>query len=68
MNKVKITIIKDNSVATLHPKTEIIQEVTVKARDCSEFVVNNSESSCFMFGSAVIYTQGVQAFIFEDVE
>ena len=68
MNKVKLTIIKDNPAATINPNTEIVQEVNLRARGCAEAFTQTSETVLFQFGNAVIYTHGVQAFIFEDVE
>lgn len=69
MSKVKLTIIKDSPAALAMLPTVIIQDLgSNNARKCSEFVVDNSESKMFMFGKAAVYTHGVQAFIFEDVE
>lgn len=68
MNKVKLTIIKDNPAATLNPNTEIVQSVLHKAAQCSYYLGSSDSESRFMFGNAVIYTHGVQAFIFEDIE
>ena len=68
MNKVKLTIIKDNPAATINPHTEVVQEVNFGAAECAAAFRQTSETVLFQFGNAVIYTHGVQAFIFEDVE
>lgn len=68
MPKVKLTIIKDNSVATIHPSTEIVQEISEDANECSYRLNEAPDADMFMFGKAVIYIHGVQAFIFEDIE
>lgn len=69
MSKVKLTIIKDNPAALEMPPTVIIQDLeTHNAQDCANIAADNNEMNMFMFGKATIYTHGVQAFIFEDVE
>ena len=68
MSKVKLTIIKDNPAATLNPNTEIIQDLDNTAEDFADMLCDYREADLFKFGSVVVYTHGVQAFIFEDIE
>ena len=68
MSKIKLTIIKDNPAATLNPNTEIIQYLDNTVEDCADMLCDYREADLFKFGSAVVYTHGVQAFIFEDVD
>lgn len=67
MSKVKLTIIKDNSVATIHPNTEIVQNVELCATGCADSFTQAEDATLFQFGKAIVYTHGVQVLIFEDV-
>ena len=68
MNKVKLTIIKDSPAAVQLGHTSIVQEVDFDAEQCASSLIEEEEMKCFVFGKAIIYTHGVQAFIFEDVK
>lgn len=67
MNKVKLTIIKDSPAAQAG-HTTIVQEVELKAEQCAGRFFDDGRLDGFRFGNAIIYTHGVQAFIFEDVK
>ena len=68
MNKVKLTIIKDSPVAVEIGHTSIVQEVNSDAEQCVDRLFDGEGVEGFRFGKAIVYTHGVQAFIFEDVE
>ena len=68
MNKVKLTIIKDSPAALQLEPTVIVQEVHFEATECADKFIKSPDTKLFQFGKAVVYTHGVQAFVFEDVE
>lgn len=68
MNKVKLTIIKDSPAAVQIGHTSIVQEVAFDAEGCAANLSTDQDMKGFLFGKAIVYTHGVQAFIFEDVE
>lgn len=68
MNKVKLTIIKDSPAAVQIGHTSIVQEVDFDAEKCAGTLSTDQDMEGFLFGKAIVYTHGVQAFIFEDVE
>lgn len=67
MSKVKLTIIKDSSAALQLEPTVLIQELHLEAAKCAEKFIKSPDTKVFQFGKAVVYTHGVQAFVFEDV-
>lgn len=68
VSKVKLTIIKDSPTAVQIGHTSIVQEVDFDAEQCAERLSTDQDMKGFLFGSAIVYTHGVQAFIFEDVK
>lgn len=68
MNKVKLTIIKDSPAAVEIGHTSIVQEVDFDAEQCANRLFDGEGVLGFRFGNAIVYTHGVQAFIFEDVK
>lgn len=68
MNKVKLTIIKDSPAAVQLGHTSIVQEVDFDAEQCAANLSTDQDMKGFLFGEAIVYTHGVQAFIFEDVK
>ena len=68
MYKTELTIIKDSpSQMVMEPtKITMVTELTAKQWAASVESVKNLPN--FKFGTSVIYTHGVQAFIFKDVE
>ena len=68
MYKTELTIIKDSpSQMVMEPtKITVVTELTAKQWAASVESVKNLPN--FKFGTSVIYTHGVQAFVFKDVE
>lgn len=67
MLKVSLTVYYNTSYAGNADVFKTIQETDMDATQCSEELVN-LDTKAFCFGNAVIYTEGVRAFVFEDVE
>lgn len=65
MYKTELTIIKDSPSQMVMEPTKLTVVTELSAKQWAESVKNLPN---FKFGTSVIYTHGVQAFIFKDVE
>lgn len=67
--KVKLTVITNNpAMAQVRGDWSTVQEVDLMAEDCATRFIVNPEVGALVFGNALVYTAGVQAFVFENVE
>ena len=68
MHKTELTIIKDSPSQMVMEPTKITMVTNLSAEQWSTSVESVKNLQKFKFGTSIIYTHGVQAFIFKDVE
>lgn len=67
MSKVSLTVWYHQGSPHADSVFQTIQETDMNADECSEQLID-LDTKAFAFGKAVIYTEGVRAFVFEDVD
>ena len=68
MYKTELTIIKDSPSQMVMEPIKITMVTNISAEQWSTSIENVENLQKFKFGTSIIYTHGVQAFIFKDVE
>lgn len=68
MYKTELTIIKDSPSQMVMEPTKITMVTNLSAEQWSTSVESVKNLQKFKFGTSIIYTHDVQAFIFKDVE
>ena len=68
MHKIELTIIKDSPSQMVMEPTKITMTTELTAKRWAASVESVKNLQKFKFGTSIIYTHGVQAFIFKDIE
>ena len=68
MYKTELTIIKDSPSQMVMEPTKVTMLTEFSAEQWTKKIECSGHLPSFKFGTSVIYTHGVQAFIFKDVE